>query len=204
LSTTTYLALFFVVIAYLKNFFIKRPVLSVFILLLVVSLSLVLYSRLDFLNNKINKQIEYSNKGVPGESRFNSFLADMKQMSDHPLIGTGRNIEMKFGKNFFNIDPRAIHRNNGVGVLLGTYGIPFFLFFFFLIWRTFYTLLQSKTNAWLAVILLWIIGFSEDYFFKTFFIALAIYTGIVPRISRTRMVARSGKMQMGKKTLIHE
>jgi hypothetical protein len=202
LSTTTYLALFFVIIIYLKNFVLQRPLLSMFTLLIIVSLSLVLYNKLDFLNNKINKQIEYSNKGVPGESRFNSFLADVQQLTDHPMIGTGRNIEMKFGKNFYNLDPRSIHRNNGLGVLLGTYGIPFFIFFFFLTWKTFYLILQSKTNAWTAILLLWIIGFSEDYFFKSFFIALAIYTGITPLYLNHNRMGWSRRMKLGKNTLV--
>ncbi|HEY4936431.1 MAG TPA: hypothetical protein VII44_07615, partial [Puia sp.] len=189
---------------YLKNFFLKRPELSVFILLTVLSLSLVLYTKLDFLNNKINKQIEYSNKGVPGESRFNSFLADMKLMEGHHLIGTGRNIEMKFGKKFYNLDRRTIHRNNGVGVLLSAYGIPFFLLFFFLTWKTFYSILQNKTNAWMAVVLLLIIGFSEDYFFKAFFISVALYTGIkIIPLYKGRM-SHSGKMKLGKNTLTYE
>jgi hypothetical protein len=202
LSTTTYLALFFVILVYLKNFFIRRPALSIFTLLIIISLALVLYNKLDFLNNKINKQIEYTNKGVPGESRFNSFLADMRQMADHPMIGTGRNIEMKFGKNFYNLDPRSIHRNNGVGVLLGTYGIPFFIFFFFLTWKTFYSVLQNKTNAWIAILLLWIIGFSEDYFFKSFFIALAIYTGITVSYLNNKKSGRLRRMKLGQNTLV--
>jgi O-antigen ligase/polysaccharide polymerase Wzy-like membrane protein len=204
LSTTTYLALFFIILVYLRNFFFKRPALSAFILLAIVGLSLVLYNKLDFLNNKINKQIEYSNKGVPGESRFNSLLVDMKQMSEHPLIGTGRNKEMKFGKNFYNLKREAIHRNNGVGVLLSTYGIFFFILFFYLVWKTYYNLLQDKTNAWMAVLLLVIIGFSEDYFFKTFFIALALYCGITIIPLNKGRIGRSRKMKLGKNTLTYE
>jgi len=204
LSTTTYLALFFIVLGYLRNYFLRRPALSVFILLAVLGMSLVLYNKLDFLNEKINKQIEYSNKGVPGESRFNSFLADMRLMSGHELIGTGRNIEMKFGKNYFNLNHRAIHRNNGVGVLLSTYGIAFFILFFFLTWKTFYGILQERTNAWMAVLLLLLIGFSEDYFFKAFFIALALYCGISTNPLNWKRAGRSVKMKLGKNTLSYE
>lgn len=203
LSTTTYLALFFVTLVYLRDFFFKRPALSVFILLIVAGLSLVLYTKLGFLNEKINKQIEYSNKGVPGESRFNSFLADMRLMGDHELIGTGRNIEMKFGEKFYNLDSQTIHRNNGVGVLLSTYGILFFILFFWLSGRTFYRVLQNKTNAWMAVLLLLIIGFSEDYFFKSFFIAIPLYCGITLFPLNKRRIGRSGKMKLGKNTFTH-
>lgn len=179
LSTTTYLAVFFVILLYLKDFLLKRPVISLFILLSLVATSFLLYSKLEFLNKKIDKQIEYSNKGVPGESRFNSFLADMRILAEHPYIGTGRSIEMKFGKNYFNLNAKAIHRNNGLGVLMGTYGIFFFCLWLFLLYKTFYSVLLSSINAFMGVALLLIIGFSEDYFFKVFFIALVIFSGMV-------------------------
>jgi len=195
LSTTTYLAVFFVVLVYLKEFFLKRPALSLFILLVLGASSFLLYNKLEFLNKKIDKQIEYSNKGVPGESRFNSFLADMKMMSEHPFIGTGRNIEMKFGKNFYNIDARQTHRNNGLGVLMSTYGILFFCLWLLLLYRTFYIVLLNKMNALMGVTLILIIGFSEDYFFKVFFIALVLYCGVTFVPSEIRK--RSRKLQLG-------
>lgn len=195
LSTTTYLAVFFVVLVYLKEFFLRRPALSVFILLALAATSALLYNKLEFLNKKIDKQIEYTHKGVPGESRFNSFLADMRELKDHPLIGAGRNMEMKFGKNYFNIDAKELHRNNGLGVLLGTYGILFFCIWIWLLYRSFYSVVQNRINALMGVVLILIIGFSEDYFFKVFFIALVTYCGLtfVPAGVRKK----SWKMQLG-------
>ena len=200
LSTTTYLALFFIIIAYLKNYFLSRPILSLFVLLLLITVSVSLYSNLEFLNTKINKQIEKSNRGDPGESRFNSFLADMKIMSEHPLVGTGRSIEMKFGKNYYNLGAKEIHRNNGLGVLLGTYGIFFFMLVLYLLWKTFYKLLNNRTSAFMGLGLIMIISFSEDYFFKVFFIAFVIFCGFdfVPSIQQKK----SGKLRLGLRTAI--
>ncbi len=204
LSTTTYLALFFVVLASLKEYFIRRPLISFSLLLVIAGGALLLYNKLDFLNKKIDQQIENSHKGVAGESRFGSLLADIHMVSEHPLIGTGRNMEMKFGKNLANIPLKLLHRNNGIGVLLSTYGILFFFYFFFLNWRSFAKLLDNKTNATLLLALLLILGFSEDYFFKAFFIALTLYCGVtvtpVPRI----VILRSNKLRLGKTPLIYE
>jgi hypothetical protein len=195
LSTTTYLAVFFIVIVYLREFFLRRPALSVFIMLALIPLSFLAYNKLEFLNKKIDKQIEYSNKGVPGESRFNSFLADLKILKDHPFIGTGRNIEMKFGKNYFNIGARQTHRNNGLGVLLSTYGIFFFCLWLLLLYKSFYKIVLHRVNALMGVVLILIIGFSEDYFFKVFFIALVIYCGLDFFPAKVRRIGR--KMQLG-------
>jgi hypothetical protein len=195
LSTTTYLAVFFVILLYMKEFLLKKPALSIFILLTLGACSFVAYNNLEFLNKKIEKQIEYSNKGVPGESRFNSFLADIRMLDEHPFIGTGRNIEMKFGKNFYNIGARETHRNNGLGVLLSTYGVLFFGLWLVLLYKSFYKILSDNMNALMGVVLILIIGFSEDYFFKVFFIALVLYCGMtfVP----AGPGARSRRLQLG-------
>jgi O-Antigen ligase len=197
ISTTTYLALFFVLIAYLKNFFIRRPLISLFLLVFVAMIGFLAFTKLDFLNKKINQQIEKSGSRKTGESRFSSFYADLHALEEHPCIGTGRNVEMRFGKNFYNADLRELHRNNGIGVLLSTYGVFFFFFFFYLNWRSFYLLLGSRVNAWLLLTLLLIIAFSEDYFFKAFFIALTLYCGITMVSANRPVTVRSRKMQLG-------
>ncbi len=198
LSTTTYLALFFVILVYLKNFFIRRPWISLFFLLTIAGGAFLMYKNLEFLNQKIDKQLAKSNSNLPGESRFSSLNADIHMLSEHPLIGTGRNNEMRFGKNFYNVDPRFLHRNNGIGVLLSTYGVFFFLFFFYLNWRSFGKLLDDRVNAIMLLVLLVIIGFSEDYFFKAFFIALALYCSVT-EVDATRIgPMRSKKLQLGK------
>jgi hypothetical protein len=197
LSTTTYLALFFVIVAYLKNFIIRRPLISLFLLIFVGTIGFLAFTRLDFLSSKIDQQIAKSGSRKTGESRFSSLLADLRALEEHPFIGTGRNVEMRFGKNFYNADLREMHRNNGIGVLLSTYGILFFFFFFYLNWRSFYLLLGSRVNAWLFLTLVLIIAFSEDYFFKAFFIALTLYCGITMVTANRQVTVRSRKMQLG-------
>ena len=204
LSTTTYLAVFFVMLAYLRDFFIRRPWISLLLLLTLVGSAFLAYTKLDFLNEKINQQMEKTDFNKPGESRFGSLNADLRLLQDHPYIGSGRNTEMRFGKNFYNIDTRLLHRNNGVGVLLSTYGIFFFIFFWYLNWRSFNKLLDNRTNATMLLILLFIIGFSEDYFFKAFFIALTLYCSVTFLPANRNRVARSKKMQLGKNTLNYE
>jgi hypothetical protein len=197
LSTTTYLALFFVVVAYLKNFIIRRPIISLFLLIAVATVAFLAFTRLDFMSSKIDQQIAKSGSRNAGESRFSSLLADVRAWEEQPLIGTGRNAEMRFGKNVNNIDIRKLHRNNGIGVLLSTYGIFYFSLFFYLNWRSYYLLFGSRVNAWLLLTLLLIIGFSEDYYFKAFFIGLTLYCGITMASVNQPATVRPRKMQLG-------
>jgi hypothetical protein len=203
-STTTYLALFFVIVAYLKNYIIRKPLISLALLIFVGTMGFLAFTKLDFLSSKIDEQIAKSGSRKTGESRFSSFFADLRALEEHPFIGTGRNVEMRFGKNFYNADLRELHRNNGIGVLLSTYGIFFFFFFFYLNWRSFYRLLGSRVNAWSLLILVGIIAFSEDYFFKAFFISLALYCGVTMVSIDRPVVVRSRKIQLGKNTLKYE
>ncbi len=196
-STTTYLALFFVIVAYLKNYIIRKPLISLALLIFVGTMGFLAFTKLDFLSSKIDEQIAKSGSRKTGESRFSSFFADLRALEEHPFIGTGRNVEMRFGKNFYNADIREVHRNNGIGVLLSTYGVFFFFFFFYLNWRSFYLLLDSRVNAWLLLTLILIIGFSEDYFFKALFIALPLYCGITMVSENRPVTVRSRKMQLG-------
>jgi hypothetical protein len=204
LSTTTYLALFFILIAYLRDFFLKRPWISLFLLMLIGLGGFMAYKNLDFLNKKIDASIEKSHSNSPGESRFGSLLADVDLVRDNPFIGSGRNIEMKFGKNFYNISWKALHRNNGIGVLLSSYGVLFIFYFFYLNWLSFFRLLGNKVNATMLLILVLIIGFSEDYFFKAFFISMTLYCGVTFIPKGRNIAMRSKKMQLGKNTIRYE
>jgi hypothetical protein len=197
LSTTTYLALFFVVVAYLRNFIIRKPLISFFLLIAVAIGGYLAFTRLNFMSSKIDEQIAKSGSRNAGESRFSSLLADVHAWEEHPFIGTGRNAEMRFGKNVNNIDIRKLHRNNGIGVLLSTYGIFYFFLFFYLNWRGYCLLFGSRVNAWLLLTLLLIIGFSEDYYFKAFFIALTLYCGISMESANQPATVRPRKMQLG-------
>lgn len=201
LSTTTYLALFVLVIFSLKDYLLRRPVISLSLLAVIIAGAFVMYNKLDFLNNKINKQLEYSNKGVPGESRFNSFLADLRILSEHPIIGTGRNIEMKFGKKFYNLGASQVHRNNGIGVLLATYGVFFFALYFYLMWVSFCKILGNRRTAAFGVLMVVLIGFSEDYFFKVFFISLVLYCGLTWVAAGEKSLGAYRKLQLGGKRI---
>lgn len=175
LSTTAYVALFFILLVYFKNVIKEKPILSSFILILLIIVSLKVFEKLDFLQKKIDTQIEYSTKGVAGESRFASLLIDLQMLKEHPLIGTGRNIEMRFGKNFYNLTFQDQHRNNGIGILLSTYGIPYFIFFICFLFYSLKSFLKKNFISLIGILFILLIAFSEDYFFKVFFLSLFFY-----------------------------
>ena len=181
LSTTSYIGLLFLSIIYNKDLLFKRPVLAVLIIAALIIISFGLYDKMGFLGDKIRTQVAFAEKGVAGQSRFRSLFIDLRATAEHPLIGTGRNIEMRFGSRYYGISAKNTHRNNGLGVLLSTYGVPFFILYFIFMYMSFKKMLQNSTNALFGALLLLLIGFSEDYFFKVFFFSLLLYCGISPR-----------------------
>ena len=75
---------------------------------------------------------------------------------------------------------------------------------FYLNWLSFFRLLGNKANATMLLILVLIIGFSEDYFFKAFFISMTLYCGVTFIPQGRRIAIRSKKMQLGKNTIRYE
>ena len=109
-------------------------------------------------------------------TRFKSFVLDFNDFLDNPFFGLGRAEETRF-KGI--TDHKLNHRNNGVSNYLATYGLFAFVFYFFLIYSTFrYTCKYYSMNkpyyAFFGLLLIWFIGFSEDYFNYPFFIGLTM------------------------------
>jgi len=172
-STTGYIALFFFIVSY--NFF-RRSHLKKFLIVPFLIVSFVLaFSNISFLNEKIEDDIHYSTHGNVNtieRTRFVSAFLDIKQFLEFPLQGTGKWYENIKDDDFSILQ----HRNNGVTDFLVKFGIIGFTLYFAGVYKTFsaYNFLfgKNKLNPLFHLILIFIIGFSEGYFFYMFFTSL--------------------------------
>jgi hypothetical protein len=86
------------------------------------------FSSIPFLKNKIETDIQYIGSKQNEGSRFESFVLDFETALENPLFGKDIHVD----ENGETIKKNATnHRNNGIGVLLGTYG---FIAFFIYMW----------------------------------------------------------------------
>ncbi|MFC1785610.1 hypothetical protein ACFL0J_08315 [Candidatus Neomarinimicrobiota bacterium] len=175
-STTGYIALIFLVIGYL---IIQRKLINYLILLPVfVIISYISFTTLDFLKDKIILNYEKtitSNIETTARTRFVSTILDLKDIKDNPIIGKGRSLQTRHGISISEFSYLE-HRNNGITGLTVNYGIPFFLFYFSLIFKSFKDILTiqmlPRIFAYFILITIILLGSSQGLFQKPIFVGL--------------------------------
>ena len=172
-STTGYIALFFFIVSY--NFLDKKKIEKLLLIPILLVLFYMAFTNLTFLNEKIEKSVNYSSQGnlnTLDRTRFVSAFLDFRQFLEYPIYGTGKWYNESIYKNFADLQ----HRNNGVTDFLVKFGLVGFLLYFSGVYKTFsvynYLFGKNRLNAVFNLTLIFIIGFSEGYFQYAFFISL--------------------------------
>ncbi len=174
LSTTGYLALgiliFFFVLIYTKHLLTKFVWIFSIVILFYIS-----YTQLDFLGEKIEEDIDISFSSSTANlerNRFVSAMLDIKELGKNPILGTG----VAAPDYSFALMKKINHRNNGVTLFARKFGILIFILFFFSMYRSFLTLCFMNnikpSFSIIIMVIIFTIGFSENYFYKSFFISL--------------------------------
>jgi hypothetical protein len=178
-STTTYLAAIFFVTAFL---FVKteRQRLKWGLLALLLAAGAVFYVKVDFLGAKIKKEFKetkYKAFVRGGDTRMASAYLDLKEILDNPvhvLFGRGSHPDTRIKG-----PDKDVLRTNGITDLLSRFGLLFFLFAMFSLFRSFRLIArlgQCKRNmAFVGLVTLLLLAFSEIYFIYIFFKALILF-----------------------------
>jgi hypothetical protein len=140
-STTGYVSFMAFILMYNIAVTKYRVLQIIFTLILSFIFYKSIYSNVPFLKDKIEADIEYINSSKNEGSRFESFLLDFNTAMEHPLFGKDNFVDEQgeiIERNKEN------HRNNGIGILLGTYGF----FAFFLYMRGNYLTAKKLQKSW--------------------------------------------------------
>ena len=172
-STAGYIALFTSIISFI---FIQMK-LSKFILLpFLIVVSTLMYFQFTFLGEKISQNINMAEQTTA--SRFGSMLVDYNAFLKSPIIGWGTGVKRYEGKQYYKF-VREQHRNNGLFGLLASYGaILTFLYFFWYYKSIKYYCMQHHFPAKfvpLALLIIFILGFSQYIFTRPFFFSFIFY-----------------------------
>lgn len=179
LSTTTYIALFAFLILY--QLFIVRKVKIGFTIPIIFILGYFSFTEFNFLQNKIEYQLEEQTivdiTSKRGRSRFASAILDLNDFTRSPIWGVSKSINVRYKDQ--NLSSINIHKNNGVTSLLAQYGIIYFIVFFYYAYKGFrlFAIANNRNVHFgiIALFLLFLIGFSESYFQYIFFISLVFF-----------------------------
>lgn len=174
-STAGYIALFILFLLYLT---IKKGLIIKLVVIPVISVAFYFgYNSLSFLNSKVEKGLGTVDNDNTG-NRFVSGLTDLKDIKNYWLVGRGFNEETRYSRQAKLLSGIEKHRNNGItalGVNIGLIGlILYFYFIFIALKRLCITYHFSGLFAYYSLFVIFIIGFSEGYFTKVFFILLTM------------------------------
>lgn len=166
-STTAYLAFFIFVCIYILISY--RSIYSFIFMPLMIFIFLNLYSRLDFMEEKINKMYAESNKAGKDKvySRIVSGKINLDNFYSSPIFGIGRFTPIKEDEN---------SGNNGTTLLLAEFGLVGFVFYFTMMFWS-YRRHCKKNNfnpnfPYAIIVGLLVLGYSQGLFQKPFFMAL--------------------------------
>jgi hypothetical protein len=153
------------------SFQLKSAFKYILIFLIIVT-SVLAFTTVDFLGNKINEQLSQSRVS---NNRFGSALMDFENIAERPLLGWSRRIEVVFNTSVYS---NKTHRPNGFTNFIRSYGLVYFTVYFVLIYGSFkniYLYYHKSFNPYVplfGVFLLCLISFSELIFDKPFLKAL--------------------------------
>lgn len=186
-STAAYLSMcayfFLYTIFFKKRFLLKRLTFCI-IIFMVCATS---FWRLEIIGNKIESQYKLAigNDSQRHLGRIGSGKVDLEETFKHPIIGKGRNVETRFeGMDIDVNDGRARHRVNGVFDLLVAMGIPFFLYYMYLLSISIKNICKihnGSKNSWLIFVIPFLImASSQTILFRPLFVSfifLFLYKG---------------------------
>lgn len=170
-SSSGLLVMMLVVVFYLS---LNKDIVKRFVIIPILILGgVTLFYKVDILGAKVIRKMSYTSKTY--NTRFKSAWIDYQDFKQHPLLGLGRSETTRFKGE---TEGRVIHRNNGVTNHLAMYGGIAFLIYFFLIYLAFYRMCIAhevdKRMALFSLVTIFLIGFSQTYFTKVFFLALTM------------------------------
>ena len=194
-STAGYLA-FFIFIVYINIDVVRKNILYSTVFILILFSSFYLYKSIPFLKDKIENNINIADETTG--SRFGSAQADLVYFIRSPIVGMGR----AGAKNDFKTDfTQENHRNNGIFILLSTYGLPFTIVYIYLVFLSF-SAIQAvfhlpKLYPFAAIIIVLILAFSQALFLKPFLNTFLF----LPSIMNTTKSNKLSPLKLGLKPL---
>ena len=183
-STTSTMG--FLALIILMSFFTwqLKSVIKYVLLFMIVMTSVLAFTNVSYLGNKITQQLEES--GVRN-NRFGAALMDLEDIQKRPFIGASRRIAVTFGTQVRSDETR---RPNGFTNFIRDYGLIYFFAYFSLVFASYHNIFKyynGRSNwpvAFFGIVVLCVLSFSELLFDLVFFKALVfLYETYSPKDS---------------------
>lgn len=171
-STTGFICLF---ILYGGIKLLQRGLLSKLSIPVIVVAGIYFFNNTDFLRKKIVHNIAVADQTT--SSRFGSALADLELFSDSPWVGWGRGPK-RYGSLTVTHLEKENHRNNGLFILLASYGLLGAVIYFVNVYRGLTAVEITRKSKWvfLCFLILLALSFSQDILFKPLLLCIVFFS----------------------------
>lgn len=161
MSTTGFIVFGIILVIYsMQNYGWGRLVLLPVIGLLIY----LAFFRLNFMQKKMELQFNNAmgmSKFDISNSRFGALNMDLQYIKAQPLTGNGLDVKTRF--RFHPWITGDIGHGNGMSNFLAYWGIPFFLFWLYCVFKFSLNISQSKMTAWSALIVIILVLQGEQF-----------------------------------------
>ena len=155
-STTGYIVAF---VVFLSSYLLKNKLKLIHIasFLIFIFMFIIVYNNSVFLKSKLEKQIVRSidNNGEYSTDRLGTLLFDFYYIKKHPIIGNGLQLKTRYADHpnqILNADKSA--GGNGFSEFIVSYGLPFSIFFFYLIYSRINVIYNHRLFSLLFVLII--------------------------------------------------
>jgi hypothetical protein len=153
----------------------------------------ILYNNMDFLKEKIERQyteaIEMDEDDVSA-NRMGALVMDLQYIRAQPLIGNGLHVKTRY--RFHPQVKGDIGHGNGMSHYMAAWGIPFFLFWLFCVFKFSKQISHSNKTATIAIIIILLLLQSQQYLnyplFISFFFLPFVYKNILADRNKIHIV----------------
>jgi hypothetical protein len=174
-STMGYLALFVLIIAF--YIITTKKIIRLIWLPLLVFAAIQVYYRVDFLHEKISIETEIVTESklndVARVGRLPNLLNNLLDSFENPIFGKGRNYSTRY-EDYSSMDPWEFSAS--LFDLAADFGWPFFILYFFLIFKSFKILcIYNQFNprfSYFVILILFVLYTAQNYQYQSAFLSL--------------------------------
>ena len=189
-STTGYFLLGIVLLLFIWNTY---PVGRFIVIPATVLLVFWAYNSIGFLGDKVEDQYSSAvtlGKNDVSNTRFGSLNMDLQYITSQPFTGNGLDVSTRFRLHPWITED--IGNGNGMSNFMACWGIPFFLFWLYCVYRFAYRFTQKKSITLFFLLMLILILQGEQFLnypmFLIFFSISTFYNNLVTKRSYYKLI----------------
>ncbi len=170
-STTGYLIFIFILLIHSLQTYSLGKIIILPLLVLLLSLA---YLNLNFMQEKIQSQLTDTaamDENDINAGRFGALKMDLQYIKSSPIIGNGWDVKTRYRFHPQVKEDTKIGHGNGMSNIMAIWGIPFFLFWLFCVYRFVFQVSKSSFTGWSSLFIIILLLQGEQFLYYPMFLS---------------------------------